>query len=999
MPAHTPQNQPFTRPIAPFEHWFRAFPKKISPVLNLCVEGSGTLDVDQLTRAVAIACDAAPGTRLVRTGRNWTDSGRNPKVRLVRAMTLNPDALHAIPQLRTPLPDSDGNTCEIVVFAEPGRTTVAFRGTHVVMDAHGLLLWARDVFRVLRGEQPLGAPSTAVIQDLDDQLYQQAADGPPPCLPALLDAPAAAGLGDQLWRRRTIDGNINGLSAKLAVELARMSGLPTAPISFPVNVRPFHPGVLSSGNLSLTVSLDVTPDETWEQVYQRILTVLAEQRGEVHAPTPGVLKVPVPAVRLAIRRLDRTARTSNRLSSTATVNNIGRIRPEWFGTDAYDPAGAYLVCPREPAHAVSVIAVEGDGRTDLTVSWWQGPRMSDQVDALLDRLCAALAPPANRTEGRLLPAREATPSPTVVARFREQVSARPDAIAVSGPDGEHSYADLDRRARIIAHALRECGIGRDQVVGLLADKTFNAVAGAWGALFAGAAYLPMDPSHPNHRVQALLADATAPVCLVTASQSGRACLPANCVELVLDDLPDEVPPPGDDTLPAPGDLAYVVYTSGSTGAPKGVEIEHQSLANYANWAIREHRIDDATRLPLLCSLSFDVAEISLILPLTVGGTVLLMREEISHITLDEVLENGATMLALTPSHLNLITRLDLRPRDVRTLIVIGEQFTRSVAARAQELFGPGCRIINLYGPAEATIAVGHHDFDFARDTAAAVPIGIPFDGVTYHVFDANRCYVAPGEVGELYIGGAQLARGYRGRPDLTRERFVRLADGSRAYRTGDIVRRLASGHLEYLGRTDDQLKILGHRIEPAEIAAALERHDAVSSAVVIARTRPGQRDKALCGYYTAAAPIKPGDLSAYLAERLPHYLVPAALVQVEQFPRSVNGKVAASALPDPFASNDIRPSSETMLLSGMEEAVARIWSAVLDIGVDRLRGASEFHELGGDSLALITMVAEVARDAVGPAGERAFVRRMPEIIGRTTISHVAWLATQVKTGQ
>ena len=404
LPAHHTDNQTFTRPIAPFEHWFRAYPKKLSPLLNLCVEGSGSLDVDQLTRAVAIACDASPGTRLVRAGRDWRDSGNNPNVRIVHGVALNPDALHRVVQLRTPLPDADGHTCEVVVFAEPDRTTVVFRGTHIVLDAHGLLMWARDVFRVLRGEAPLGAPSTAVIQDLDDKLYRQAADGLPTQLPALLDAPAGAGLGDQLWRRRTIDGNIPGLSARLAVELAAMSGQPVAPISFPVNVRPFHPDVQSTGNLSLAVSLEVTPDETWAQVYQRMLTVLAEQRGAVRAPTPVILKVPVPALHLAVRRLDRSARTSNRLSTTATVNNIGRIRAEWFRTTTFDPAGGYLVCPREPASAVTVIAVEGDGRTDLTVSWWNGPRMSDQVDTLLDRLCSALAPPAYRTASRLLPA-------------------------------------------------------------------------------------------------------------------------------------------------------------------------------------------------------------------------------------------------------------------------------------------------------------------------------------------------------------------------------------------------------------------------------------------------------------------------------------------------------------------------------------------------------------------------------------------------------------------
>jgi hypothetical protein len=249
----------------------------------------------------------------------------------------------------------------------------------------------------------------------------------------------------------------------------------------------------------------------------------------------------------------------------------------------------------------------------------------------------------------------------------------------------------------------------------------------------------------------------------------------------------------------------------------------------------------------------------------------------------------------------------------------------------------------------------------------------------------------------LYIGGGQLARGYRGRPDQTRERFVRLADGSRVYRTGDIVRRLPSGGLEFCGRIDDQLKVLGHRIEPAEIAQTMESHPAVSGAVVVARTRPGHRDKTLCGYVTAGdGAVDIGELTGYLAERLPGYMVPATIVPIDEFPRSINGKIATGSLPDPF--EDAKPVGGGTL-EGMEDQVAQIWSRVLGVELDRLSGSSDFHQLGGDSLSLITMVAQVARHATGPDGERAFVRRMPEIIRRTTVEHVAELAVQVRAGR
>lgn len=1005
--------EPDRRRTAPFEWWYLAFPRNLSPVMNLCVEGSGRVDPEALREAVAVASQACPGARLVRRGRYLVDSGLAPSVRWVRSGPLDADRLHEIPELRAPLPRSRGVLSEVVVFDGPAPT-LAFRASHAVFDGHGLLLWAGEVFRALRGEEPLGADWRTTIVELDDPLYRDAdVSRLHYDLPSLLGVPERAGASDVLWRRRTVDGNFPGVAAVVGSYIAERSDLPVAPISFPVNLRPFHPGVRSTANLAVTVVLDLPRGQPWATTYQQMLNVLLQRRGQVHAPGPEVLKAPLTVLKALISLSDRRFRTRDRLAGLANVNNMGRVDPAVFTTPGFEASGVYLLPPREPASPLGITLVEGDGHTEITLAWVNGAGMARSADAFLDDLGEELSPIARRRASTLTPAathataaRDLVPAPdaapggrSVVESFLDQARRTPDAIAVSGSQGDLTYAQLDNCARAIAGRLRARGVGRNMVVGLLTDRSLAAVAGAWGVLMAGAAYLPMDTKHPDDRIRALLEDAGAGVCLTERPQDGRDCMPGQCAGLVLDDLIAQAragtlePAPAPDP-PDPADLAYVVYTSGSTGRPKGVEIEHRSLSNYARWSIRDHGIDATTRLPLLCSLSFDVAEISLILPVLVGGTVLTTPDEISHVSIREMLDGGANMLALTPSHLDLISRLDMHPRGVHTLIVIGEQLTRSVALRAHEQFGPQCRIINLYGPAEATIGVSHHFFDPARDTGAAVPIGVPLDTTVFYLLDPQRRFAEAGETAELYIGGVQLARGYRGRPDLTRDRFTRMADGTRVYRTGDIVRRLPSGGLEFCGRIDDQLKIQGHRIEPAEIVAALQTHPAVTQAVVVARSRDGRPEQVLCGYVTLAEPVTTDGLLAHLSQRLPSYMVPTVLVALEELPYSVNGKVAVGALPDPFTGSSDR--AETVVsgrpLDEVEDQVARIWATVLDGDRAGIAGDTDFHRLGGTSMSLIAMVAEVSRHVVGAAGERAFTSRMSEILAQPTVARVAALA-------
>jgi amino acid adenylation domain-containing protein len=980
----------FRRPILPIEWWLLGAPRSIVKVINLCVEGVGRVDIDQLRAAVDRAAEACPGSRLVRRGRVWVDSGISPEVRLVENGRL--DHSVPVPELTRQLPGTRRAFCE-VLLVDGVRPTVVFRASHAVMDGNSVKLWATDVFRALRNETPLGARSTTTSLDLGEPIG--APDGPAAqalAVPRLFRRPAPARTAGDVWRRWTIDGNHPALVAKLAAEIAKISQLPVTPIGIAVDARKFHPDIRSTANFWVKVILDVPAGQDWAATHAQLLTVMAERRGRVIPVPVQLLRVPLFLVRAMYQRVERL----HTFPCVADISNLGHVDLPDFSTDDFEATAVFEVAPGGRANA-DIMLVECNGHAQMNLSWPAGD--GGAGDKILDDLCEVLSPAANRRYSSLAPsggpAATGTTDRCVVQQFRDQVRATPAAIAVSGPEGDVSYAELERRALAVAERLRANGVGTESVVGVLADRSVFAVAGIWGVLLAGAAYLPMDTKYPDGRIRALLDDAGSAICLVQRPHNERDYLPRGCRQLVLDDLPDTPESPDLPHVPAPGDLAYVIYTSGSTGTPKGVEIEHRSLSNYASWAIREYGTDGSTRLPLWCSLAFDMAEVSLILPLLAGGTLLLMPDEINHVAMQEVLDNGANMLTLTPSHLDLISRLNLRPTGVHTIFVSGEQLTRPVAMRAQEMFGPECRIINSYGPTEATVVVSHHVFDPERDTGAAVPIGVPQDNITLYLLDAERRFVAPGETGELYIGGVQLARGYRGRPNLTRERFLHMADGSRVYRTGDLARRLPSGEVECCGRIDDQIKIHGYRVEPAEIAQALESHPGVASAVVVARSRAGLKDKNLCAYVVTRPDVDIAELEAYLGERLPSYMVPAVTIKVDEIPRTVNGKVATAALPDPFAVTDER-SAESRPRDGVEDAVSKIWAQVLRVSDDQFGTASDFHTLGGDSVSLITMVAEVAREVVGPAGEKAFIRRLPEIVCCPTVERISELARHTR---
>ncbi len=541
-----------------------------------------------------------------------------------------------------------------------------------------------------------------------------------------------------------------------------------------------------------------------------------------------------------------------------------------------------------------------------------------------------------------------------------QVARTPDLIAVADEHTELTFRELDRRANRLAHRLRELGAGPDILVGVCLPRSTELVVALLAVLKAGAGYLPLEPDLPPVRIGRMVADAR-PVAVVTEAEATRALRSTDLPPVVLLDrddltnLPDGAPGTG----VTPDATAYVIYTSGSTGSPKGVAIPHRAVVNHHLWLAGELGLDRADVVLQKTPFGFDVSVWELFLPLMTGARMVLARPG-GHRDpryLAELIDHaGVTAAHFVPSMLRTFVDATGVPAgtSLRVIICSGEALPGDLRDRVLAEFDGS--LLNLYGPTETTI---HSTGAWASTTdhGAVASIGRPMWNTTAHVLDPDGREAGFGLPGELYHGGTAVGRGYLHKPGLTAERFVPdpTVPGSRRYATGDVVRWRPDGTLEFLGRTDHQVKVNGQRIEPAEIAAALAAHPAVGEVAV----RP-VADRAgtttLAAYLTVAGPTPgPAELRAHLREHLPAGWVPQHFVVLDALPRTANGKLDRDALPAP----EPAPASSTPLRTDGERALAGIWAEVLgraDIGAD-----ARFFDLGGHSLQLIQMVVRLER--------------------------------------
>jgi len=647
---------------------------------------------------------------------------------------------------------------------------------------------------------------------------------------------------------------------------------------------------------------------------------------------------------LSLRPLAYSRRASQfDLSLMVVDTELGHLAGLEYASDVLEPATARRL---GEALATLLAGAVADPATKVSRLPLLGPAARRAVVAASEPWCQG-EPPAVR----------------VVERFAARAAAAPERTAVVDGRGAMTYGELDRASSRVAAQLAAAGVAPGQRVAVFLERTRALPAALLGVLKAGAAYVPLDPRYPAERIAWVLEDAR-PAALVTDPGLGlRLAPPAGLPRVLLD--ADALARPGpaavlaSPTGPAGADeVAYVIYTSGSTGRPKGVEVTHRGLSNFLASMAREPGIRPQDRILAVTTVSFDIAGLELFLPLVEGASLHLVPSDVAadpSLLARALEDSAANLMQATPSTWRMLLEHGWRGDPRLTILCGGEALPRELA----DALLPRCAALwNMYGPTETTIWSTLHR---VGPGAGPVPIGHPVAHNRLYLLDRHGEPVPQGVAGELHIGGAGVARGYLGRPELTAERFPLdpfAGGGARMYRTGDLCRRRADGELEYLGRLDQQVKIRGHRIEPGEIEAVLGRHPGVRQAAVVARPGPAG-DARLVAYVVAGegSPPERGALRDLCRRTLPEYMVPAHFVALDALPLTPNGKLDRAALPAPEETARVAAAAPVAPRDPVEAELARIWSEVLGTPVAGV--TDDFFDVGGHSLLAARVFARI----------------------------------------
>ncbi|WP_254407502.1 non-ribosomal peptide synthetase [Streptomyces sp. GMY02] len=794
------------------------------------------------------------------------------------------------------------------------------------------------------------------------------------------------------------------LQAALAVLLSRMGASSDIPVGTPVAGRTDEAldDLVGFFVNTLVIRTDLSDDPTFvgllNQVRENGLAAFAhqdvpfERLVEDLAPTRSMARHPLFQVMLALQNnaqaaLDLPGIRTEPLPTgePAAKFDLFFSLSETFHTDTNTGAGAGTGTGSRPAglHGGIDYALELFDRETVETLAERFVRVLDMVTREPHQRVSVVEVLSEEERHRVVAEWNDTvqevPEAALPELFQARVAKHPDAVAVVFGDAEVTYAELDERANRLARLLIRRGIGPERIVGLAMPRSVDLIVGLLAVLKSGAGYLPIDPEYPAERIAFMLADAVPSLTLTTTEVAGRM---ATGPALLLDDpavvaelgaLSADVPGDEERTGPLlPQHPAYLIYTSGSTGRPKGVVMSCGSLVNLMSWHASAIPAETGSRVAQFTAISFDVSAQEILSALLDGKTLVVPDEEIRRNPEEFVAwlrEQKATELYAPNMMVDALGEAVAEQGTdlpwLRHVSQAGEALVLS--DRVRDLCGAvGTVLHNHYGPSETHVVTAHTlPADRAAWPGGTAPIGRPVWNTRVYVLDPALRPVPVGVAGELYVSGAQLARGYHARPGLTAQRFVAdpFIPGERMYRTGDLARWNTDGQLEYLGRTDDQVKVRGFRIEPGEIEAALRAHPSVAQAAVMVREdRPG--DKRLVGYLVPNGGNTSGDgntagvdltaLRVHLRAMLPEYMVPSALVILESLPLTANGKLDRRELPAPdyIWSAPVREPS-----SVQEEILCRIFAEELNvphIGVD-----DNFFECGGHSLLAVKLVSRI----------------------------------------
>lgn len=918
------------RKVSPNERMYMAFEKNYNSfMINRVVIGRGYIDKELLQGAVNEASKVFLESRYKLKGNYWIDSKVSPKVIDIQREDIGEDFQEL---MRRKIDLTKEPACQIYYLKELDKTTIIFRTHHGVMDGKGQGIWIEAIFKYLNlSEIKREASKTRDIDLLKRGGIEKNSDIVTVGNYCPINERKSYEITTPISKKIVIDGKISSLTSKLMGAIHTLSEDKKSRFIITRDIREkFKTEELNTGNLSIPMYLEVK-DKNWKKINIDLINMILKNKDIIYSPKEYFIfeKFPLNILQLGLRYTISNYNKQKKTATTAVISNLGKIDLENYKTKTFFPDEVFALPVITPLVPLSFVITELENKIILTVGYYDGNYENKIMETYLEKLENILS---DKKIVNILGEKKVKKIDIFQEIFKRDNKFKIGAIE---KNKEISYKSIFEKADILYSYLKKCGVEKGDRVSISTKRDSSYLISILACIKAGAVFIPIDPEYPKERIDYIKENSKSKILL------------EDITEILLEkDINSQVVK--EYVKYNSDDVIYTIYTSGSTGNPKGVEITYGTLCNYISNCIKKYDIDENTIFGFFTSISFDLSITAIFTTLTAGGQIEFFDEKVTPVTLKDIFENSKmNSVKMTPTHLEIMSKYKIQKDRFKLVIVGGEQLKVTTAKKAQDLLGENCKIVNEYGPTEATVGCVYHIFDKdKRYLGEGVPIGKPLDNIDLYL-DINM----KENLGELLIGGDCLAKGYSNNPIETEKKFIYL-NGKRFYKSGDLCRINVDEDLEFLERKDFQVKIRGYRIELEEIEKKIEEFSTISACRVI----PNSSKSALLAYYIGFADEK--ELRKFLKKNLPEYMIPYAFFQIEEFPLNSNGKLDLKKLRELNKAILVDEKDECEL-SLFEKKIIKIWESILEIKIQRESIYKNFYELGADSLSIVRFINEI----------------------------------------
>ena len=870
-----------------------------------------------------------PESRFVLKGNYWIDSEIPPKVEEVSKKIFDNNFKEL---MKNKIDIFNEPCCEVYLYSDENKekTIVVFRTHHGVMDGKGQSIWIENIFKELNELRVNEFESK--IRDID-VLERNGIKKKSDIVSVGKYSPIKNRLSFEITtpisKKLVIDKSIKNITAKLMSNIHKLSSDEKSRFIITKDIREkFMSETKNSGNFSLPIYLDIT-DNDWKLSNQSLINMILNDEDIKYSPVEYAIfeKVPMDILKFSLNRTITRYNNKEKSAATAVISNLGKIDVKDYTTDTFIAESIYALPVITPLVPISFIVTEVENKTIITMGYYEDNFDNSQVDEYLLKLKQLLL---NEERVRIEGDKKIQKINILEQIFIGKESS--NILSISGNEKD-TYKEIFTKVRILSSYLKSIGIKKGDKVAISQERDKNYLVSILACLKLGAIFIPIDPSYPEDRISYILVNSDSKIILKDVDKV--------LANYIFKDVDDDLSDKYNDE-----DVVYIIYTSGSTGKPKGVEITYKTLCNYISNCIEKYDIDKDTIFGFFTSISFDLSITAIFTTLVVGGKIEFFKENIDVLSLKNIFENSQmNSVKMTPTHLEIMSKYNIEKDRFKLVIVGGEQLKVSTAKRAQEILGKDCKIINEYGPTEATVGCIYHIYDDKREyKSEGLPIGRPLDNIDI-LMDVDM----DTRIGELFIGGNCLAKGYLGNMEETKKKFINI-ENERFYKSGDICRIIENDELEFLERKDFQVKIRGYRIELEEIEKIIESFESIEGCRVI----PNDGKTGIMAYYIGKN-INLNELLKFLETRLPNYMLPYSFIEIENFPLNSNGKLDLKAL----KMINKKDKEISINLSDFEKKILEIFKEILEIDIPEESLYLNFYELGADSLSIVRLINSI----------------------------------------